>query len=54
MNVKFNWVSKELGDATVHVAHTPYGDLSITEDKGVPWLHMCLVFTFLLGMFNFL
>lgn len=42
MNVKFNWVSKEVGGATVHVAHTPYGDLIIiiTEDKGVPWLHM--------------
>ena len=40
MNVKFNWVSKELGDATVHVAHTPYGDLIINEDKDVPWLHM--------------
>ena len=36
---KFNWVSKEVGDATVHVAHTPYGDLIITEDKDVPWLH---------------
>ena len=37
---KFNWVSQEADDATVHVAHTPYGDLIITEDKGVPWLHM--------------
>ena len=40
MTVKFNWVSKEVDDATVHVAHTPYGDLRITEDKDVPWLHM--------------
>ena len=40
MTVKFNWVSQEADDATVHVAHTPYGDLIITEDKGVPWLHI--------------
>lgn len=37
---KFNWVSQEVDDATVHVAHTPYGDLIINEDKDVPWLHM--------------